>query len=110
MTETETDTTGAADLARLGEAYFATQHSYDPYNAPLLGIDEFDGLSFDPSREASERAAQQLAAISRQVRALATAGLTGAQRLDHGPLEARTPIAVGVADSISTAAVPAPTA
>ena len=85
---TETATTGAAELVRLGEAYFATQHSYDPYNATLLGIDEFDGLSFDPSREASERAAQQLAAIGRQVRGLATAGLTGAQRLDHGVLTA----------------------
>jgi uncharacterized protein (DUF885 family) len=85
---TETATTGAAELARLGEAYFATQHRYDPYNATLLGIDEFDGLSFDPSREASERAAQQLAAIGRQVRGLATAGLTGAQRLDHGVLTA----------------------
>src|SRR6185437_229494 len=49
---------GAAELARLGEAYFATQHSYDPYNATLLGVAEFDELSFDPSREASERAAR----------------------------------------------------
>lgn len=35
---------GAAELARLGEAYFATQHSCDPYNATLLGVAEFDEL------------------------------------------------------------------
>ena len=51
---TNTDTGAAAELTRLGEAYFTTQHSYDPYNATLLGVDEFDGLSFDPSRDASE--------------------------------------------------------
>jgi uncharacterized protein (DUF885 family) len=78
----------AEELARLGEAYFAAQHSYDPYNATLLGIAEFDGLSFDPSREASERTAQDLADVGRQVRAIGTAGLTGAQRVDHGVLTA----------------------
>lgn len=77
-----------AELARLGEAYFAAQHSYDPYNATLLGIDEFDGLSFDPSREASEGTARDLAAIGRQVREIPVAGLTGAQRVDHGVLAA----------------------
>jgi uncharacterized protein (DUF885 family) len=82
------ETAAAAELARLGEAYFAAQHSYDPYNATLLGIDEFDGLSFDPSREASERAAQELATIGRQVRAIETAGLTSAQLADHGVLTA----------------------
>ena len=85
---TGTESTAAAELERLGEAYFATQHSYDPYNATLLGIAEFDGLSFDPSREASERAAQELAAIGRQVREIDTAGVTDAQRVDHGVLAA----------------------
>ncbi len=89
MTGTETTAAAeAAELARLGETYFATQHSFDPYNATLLGVDEFDGLSFDPSREASERAARELAGIGRQVRAIDTAGLTGAQRVDHGVLTA----------------------
>jgi uncharacterized protein (DUF885 family) len=84
-----TDTvSGAAELARLGEAYFAVQHRYDPYNATMLGIDEFDGLSFDPSREASADAAQQLAAIGTQVGAIGAAGLTDAQRVDHGVLTA----------------------
>src|ERR1700745_137441 len=78
----------AAELARLGEAYFATQHGYDPYNATLLGVDEFDGLSFDPSREASERAAAELAAIGRPVGETDPAALTDAQRVDHGVLTA----------------------
>src|SRR5580693_6062673 len=81
-------TAAAAELTRLGEAYFVTQHSYDPYNATLLGVDEFDGLSFDPSREASDRTAQELAAIGRQASEIDTAGLTDAQRVDHGVLTA----------------------
>jgi uncharacterized protein (DUF885 family) len=85
---TGTETSAATELARLGEAYFVTQHSYDPYNATMLGIDEFDGLSFDPSREASERTAQELAAIARQVRVIDPAGLTGAQRVGYGVLTA----------------------
>lgn len=89
MADTGTDQcvpSPGAELARLGEAYFTTQHSYDPYNATLLGIDEFDGLSSDPSREASERAMHELAGIGRAVGAIDTAGLTDAQRVDHGVL------------------------
>src|ERR1700691_3770673 len=83
---TDTETAVAAELARLGEAYFAAQHSYDPYNATLLGVDEFDGLSFDPSREASERTEQELAAIGREADGLDAAGLTDAERVDRGVL------------------------
>lgn len=85
---TSTETVAATELTRLGEAYFATQHSYDPYNATLLGVDEFDGLSFDPRREASERTADDLAAIGREVRDIDKAGLSDAQRVDHGVLTA----------------------
>jgi uncharacterized protein (DUF885 family) len=88
MTDTANTPGAGAQLARLGEAYFVTQHSYDPYNATLLGVAEFDGLSFDPSREASQRTADELAAIGRQVGEIDTAGLTGAQRVDHGVLTA----------------------
>jgi uncharacterized protein (DUF885 family) len=77
-----------AQLARLGEAYFGTQHRYDPYNATLLGVADFDGLSGDPSREASQQAAQDLGAIGAQARAIDTARLTGAERVDHGVLTA----------------------
>jgi len=85
---TDTAAATAAELGRLGEEYFATQHRYDPYNATLLGVDEFDGLSCDPSREASERAAGELGAIGRRVGAIDPAGLTDAERVDHGVLTA----------------------
>ena len=85
---TGTQAAAAAELTRLGESYFVTQHSYDPYNATLLGIAEFDGLSADPSREASERTATELAGIGRRVREIDTAGLTDDQRVDHGVLTA----------------------
>jgi uncharacterized protein (DUF885 family) len=85
---TDNETAAAAELTRLGEAYFVTQHSYDPYNATLLGVDEFDGLSFDPSQEASERTAHELAVIGREVMDIDPAGLTDAQRVDHGVLTA----------------------
>jgi uncharacterized protein (DUF885 family) len=78
----------AAELGRLGEAYFAVQHGYDPYNATLLGVADFDGLTCDPSREASQRAALDLAAIGHQVAAIGPAGLTDAQRVDLGVLTA----------------------
>ncbi|HEY0247585.1 MAG TPA: DUF885 domain-containing protein [Gryllotalpicola sp.] len=80
--------TADAELARLGERYFHTQHSYDPYNATLLGIDEFDGLSFDPSREASADAAAELGGIGAEVAALDVAALSDAERVDHGVLTA----------------------
>jgi hypothetical protein len=79
---------GPAELARLGEAYFAVQHRYDPDNATLPGVDEFDGLSFDPSRAASARAGRELAAIGRQARAIDAAARTAAQRVDHRVLTA----------------------
>src|SRR5580693_1642560 len=85
---TDTQAPAAAQLAQLGEAYFAAQHSYDPYNATMLGVAEFDGLSVDPSREATEPAAADLAAIGRQVREIDPAALTGAQRVDHRVLAA----------------------
>ena len=85
---TSTDTPAAAELSRLGEAYFATQHSYDPYNATLLGVAEFDGLSFDPSREASETAARDLWAIGRAVSDIDHVGLTDEQRVDRRVLAA----------------------
>ncbi len=88
MTDTETAAAAAAELARLGEAYFAAQHSYDPYNATLLGVDEFDGLSFDPSRAASQRAAEDLAAIGRQVSEIDPTGLSDAERVDQRVLTA----------------------
>src|SRR3984885_15358552 len=84
----DNETAAGAELPRLGEAYFVTQHSYDPYNATLLGVVEFDGLTFDPSREASDTSADPLAAVDLQVGEIDPAGLSEAQRVDHGVLTA----------------------
>lgn len=73
-------------LLALGERYFETQHTYDPYNATLLGIDRFDGLAGDPSIAASERAAAALAAIGRDVDALDTTGFSDDELVDRDVL------------------------
>jgi uncharacterized protein (DUF885 family) len=78
----------AATLAELGERYFRTQHGYDPYNATLLGITEFDHLAGNPSRAASEAAAADFAAIDAELATLDTAALDEAGRVDHGVLTA----------------------
>ncbi|HEY6500080.1 MAG TPA: DUF885 domain-containing protein [Streptosporangiaceae bacterium] len=82
------DPAPSARLALLGEAYFDTQHRYDPYNATLLGVADFDGLPGDPSRAASQQAARDLGAIGAQVQAIDAASLTDAERVDHGVLTA----------------------
>ncbi|WP_426518065.1 DUF885 domain-containing protein [Diaminobutyricibacter sp. McL0618] len=73
-------------LRELGERYFTTQHTYDPYNATLLGLSEFDHLAGDPSGEASERAADEFAAIGREVAAIDAASLSEKDRVDQGVL------------------------
>jgi uncharacterized protein (DUF885 family) len=84
MTTPESD--ASARLAALGESYFTTQHNYDPYNATLLGLGEFDHLPGDPSLEASEKASADLAAIGEQVAALDTSVLSEADLIDHSVL------------------------
>jgi len=73
-------------LAALGERYFETQHSYDPYNATMLGITDFDHLPGDPSLAASNRAAEDLAAIGSDAAAIVTTGLAAEDRVDHAVL------------------------
>ena len=51
----------SALLADLGEQYFAAKHSYDPFNATLLGLTEFDGLAGSPSAETSAQAEARFA-------------------------------------------------
>jgi uncharacterized protein (DUF885 family) len=75
--------TSGERLAELGERYFRTQHTYDPYNATLLGLTEFDGLVGDPSAQASAAAAADLAAIGREAEALDPAGLDEDARVDR---------------------------
>ena len=76
----------ATTLAELGERYFRTQHTYDPYNATLLGIAEFDGLAGDPSRAASEAAAAAFAALDAEIAAIDPDELDDAGRVDLGVL------------------------
>lgn len=83
MDDAPTTGTGAARLADLGERYFATQHRYDPLNATLLGLSEFDHLVGDPSREASTAAADAFAGIADELATLDAAGLGEAEQVDH---------------------------
>lgn len=78
--------TATARLQELGERYFTAQHTYDPYNATLLGLTEFDHLSGDPSEEASAQAADTLAQIAHEAAAVDPADLDADQRVDLGIL------------------------
>src|SRR3954452_10093085 len=80
----------AAVLAELGERYFRTQHNYDPHNATLLGISEFDALAGDPSAAASAAAAEEFAGIERELAAIDAGALDADQQVDHGVLTALT--------------------
>jgi uncharacterized protein (DUF885 family) len=80
----------AAVLADLGERYFRTQHSYDPHNATLLGITEFDHLAGDPSEAASAAAAAAFTTIEQQLETIDVAALDSDEQVDHGVLTALT--------------------
>jgi uncharacterized protein (DUF885 family) len=82
----DTNLDATARLRELGERYFTTQHTYDPYNATLLGLSEFDHLPGDPSSEASERAADEFASIGREVAAIDAASLSENERVDRDVL------------------------
>ena len=84
------DAPSSAALTELGERYFRTQHGYDPHNATLLGITEFDHLPGDPSAAASAAAADTFAGIERELAAIDPAGLDVDQQVDHGVLTALT--------------------
>lgn len=83
MEDAPTTGTGPAQLADLGERYFAQQHSYDPLNATLLGLSEFDHLVGDPSREAGAAAADAFAGIADELATVDAAGLSEAEQVDH---------------------------
>ena len=82
----DTNQNATTRLRELGERYFTTQHTYDPYNATLLGLSEFDHLPGDPSSEASERAADEFASIGREVAAIDAARLSDYDRVDRDVL------------------------
>ncbi|GAB3577604.1 hypothetical protein GCM10027406_12300 [Leifsonia lichenia] len=82
----DSSTAASAALSDLGRRYFTTQHTFDPYSATLLGIQDFDHLSNDPSIEASERAAAEFRAIAAELDAIPTGGLSQAEQVDHAVL------------------------
>lgn len=87
----ETATTPAStSLHELGERYFHTQHTYDPYNATLLGLHEFDQLAGDPSREASEAAANEFVRIADELATIDQSSLSLAGSVDHSVLTVLT--------------------
>ncbi|MCU1525072.1 MAG: hypothetical protein JWO18_1966 [Microbacteriaceae bacterium] len=87
MNEIVDQQAGAEKLRELGERYFLTQHTFDPYNASLLGLDEFDGLPCDPSVEASEGAHEKFTGIAEELAGIDPENLDIAGRIDHSVLE-----------------------
>lgn len=79
----DSSTAASAARADLGRRYFTTQHTFDPYSATLLGIQDFDHLSNDPSLDASEQAAADFRAIAADLDRLPTDGLSEAELIDH---------------------------
>lgn len=89
--EDHTATAPASEaLTKLGERYFHTQHTYDPYNATLLGLDDFDHLAGDPSRDASEAAADEFVRIADDLATIDSSSLNLADSVDHGVLSVLT--------------------
>lgn len=54
------------ELARLSEEFFQHQHTADPFSATLLGVQGFDALVVDPSRDAADWHARRFAGLERQ--------------------------------------------
>jgi uncharacterized protein (DUF885 family) len=79
----DTTTESAETLRALGERYFHTRHTYDPYNATLLGLAEFDHLPGDPSVDASQAAVAEFDRIGGELAALDTSALGLAEGVDH---------------------------
>lgn len=73
-------------LAALGERYFQAKHEYDPFNATLLGLTEFDGQLGSPSAETSEAARAVFASVREQAEAVDLSTLDGAQSVDRAVL------------------------
>ncbi len=88
-TEPETDVADER-LVELGERYFFAQHSFDPLNATLLGLEEFERLLPDPSASAGRTASETFVAIGRELDQIETDSLAPDDQLDHAVLEALT--------------------
>lgn len=70
-------------LLALGEQYFKAKHEYDPFNATLLGLTEFDGQLGSPSVEASAAARAVFTSVREQAQELDPSTLDEAQSVDR---------------------------
>jgi uncharacterized protein (DUF885 family) len=77
-------------LIVLGERYFRTQHTFDPWNATLLGLSEFDHLVGDARTECSEQAAAEFRAIGAAVADLPAEQLNADDQVDRDVLATLT--------------------
>ena len=89
------------ELAALGEEFFEVQNTTDPLSITLLGVQGYDHLLPDPSREGSARAAQLIKAIEDRVAAIDVEKLNDADRIDAAVLArlawgARTDLEQGI--------------
>jgi uncharacterized protein (DUF885 family) len=74
------------ELLDLGEEFFDVQNRADPLSISLLGVQGYDDLLPDPSRDAATRVAGQLRSIEERVAALDVATLNDADRVDAAVL------------------------
>jgi uncharacterized protein (DUF885 family) len=77
------DQQAAAELARLGEEFFAVAHTADPFGATQVGAPGFDALVPDPSRAGAAHDAQQIAKIEAGLSRLDAGRLDHAGRVNH---------------------------
>jgi uncharacterized protein (DUF885 family) len=72
-----------SELAVLGERYFRTKSEYDPFNASLLGLTEFDAMVGSASAETSAEAERTFAGLRAEVEALDPGRLGEAEQVDR---------------------------
>ena len=95
------DRIGSRELAELGEEFFEVQNTTDPLSITLLGVQGYDHLLPDPSREGSARAARQIQSIEDRVAGLDSNALDDVDRIDSAVLArlawgARTDLEQGI--------------
>jgi uncharacterized protein (DUF885 family) len=73
-------------LERLSEDFFQAMHSADPLSATMLGVEGFDALLPDPSREGSKCNAARFGGIEAQLAELDPLLLSPSDRINHAVL------------------------
>jgi uncharacterized protein (DUF885 family) len=104
-----TETGSNPTLARLSEDFFQAMHVADPLSATMLGVEGFDALLPDPSREGSKRNAARFAGIEDQLAQLDRGTLSTSDQINHAVLNwlawgARTELEHGLWETNASAA------